>query len=75
MGNVIDKTVQGAHEFVVKPVDQFVIQPTMGVAANFVEKKVVVQGEPLEFTRLWVRQWVDVFDKKHQKWYAFFPFI
>ena len=67
MGNVIDKTIEGANNFVVKPVNEFVVQPTLGLVGVNTAKKVCV-GEPLEFARLWLRQWVDVFDKKHEKW-------
>ena len=65
MGNVAE-TMQ---KNLIGPATSFVADPLAGLGVGGKKEAFVAKvGEPLTFVELWVRQWVDVFDKKHGTW-------
>lgn len=65
MGNVAE-TMQKS---LIGPATNFVANPLAGLGVGGKKEAFVAKvGEPLTFVELWVRQWVDVFDKKHGTW-------
>jgi hypothetical protein len=65
MGNVAE-TMQ---KNLIGPATSFVADPLSGLGVGGKKEAFVAKvGEPLTFVELWVRQWVDVFDKKHGTW-------
>ena len=68
MGNV-GETMQKS---LIAPAADFAKNPLAGLGVGGKKEAFVAKvGEPLTFVELWVRQWVDVFDKKHGTWCVF----
>ncbi len=68
MGNV----GEAMQKSLIAPAANFATNPLGGLGVGGKKEAFVAKvGEPLTFVELWVRQWVDVFDKKHGTWCVF----